>query len=63
MFSLKYELLYGSCRFLCNIAINTRFFLFLNDYSVNIRVFSPIVAEAEPMHQSGAKSFNMPLSL
>ena len=41
----------------------TRFFVFLNDYSVNIRVFSPIVAKAEPMHQSGAKSFNMPLSL
>ena len=41
----------------------TRFFVFLDDHSVNMRVFSLIVARAEPMHQSGAKSFDMPLSL
>lgn len=41
----------------------TRFFVFLNDQSVNMRVFSLIVARAEPMHQSGAKSFDMPLSV
>ena len=39
------------------------FVFFLNDHSVNMRVFSLIVARAEPMHQSGAKSCAMPLSL
>ena len=36
---------------------------FLNCYRVNTRVFSRIVAKAEPLHQSGAKSFIIPLSL